>query len=91
MTNSGFAGLPAVLGSLTALGVAFLSVSAGVSAVVFASRVGSAFVVFYAFGLVIRHLLSESLSRVEDSAAQTPELVIPGTRVSDLLEGEQSN
>ncbi len=84
------AGLPTVMGSLSALGVAFLSLSAGVSTPVLVSRMGAAFAVFYAFGMVMRHLLQEALIRESESAATGPGYIQPGTPVGELLEGEQN-
>jgi hypothetical protein len=61
--------LPSVLGSGAALVVAFLGYTAQVSPATCAVRVVTAFVVFCAFGVVIRYLLSEAASRHEEAAA----------------------
>lgn len=57
--------LPSVLGSSAALVVAFLSYAAQVSPITCAVRVGTAFLVFCAFGIVLRFLLAEAANRHE--------------------------
>jgi hypothetical protein len=81
--------LPSVLGSLAALVVAFISFLIQVSPAVCLMRAFSAFVVFAAFGIVIRYLLGDAASLRDESARaeqeNDPGEITPGTPVADLL------
>jgi len=87
------AGLPSVLGSLAALAVGAASLSAGVAPETLVLRTCSAFTVFAAFGIVIRHLLGDQPGaatgegvRGEASNPMDAEQIRPGTPVGELLE-----
>ena len=84
--------MPAVLGSFAALIVAFVSQMAQVSLPVFVARVFSAYIVFYAFGIVIHYVLVEGAAKsatpankIEADGDAEVESIRPGTSVGELL------
>jgi hypothetical protein len=94
--------LPAVLGSFAALIVAFLSFLAQVSPITCVMRAVAAFMVFAAFGIIIRYLLSEAVEKANDAAAKKRERleeghaenelehIPPGTPVTQLLDQQEA-
>lgn len=85
--------LPAVLGSFAALIVTFISFLAQVSPLTCVMRAATAFMVFSAFGIVIRYLLG---SGAQEPGGETPEYreahledIAPGTPVGELLGGAE--
>lgn len=87
------------MGSLAALLITFLSVVNQVSPTTSVIRAVSAYVVFSAFGLVLRYVLIEAIAdadrarlRAEEErmAALEKQEIAPGTPVSELL-GETGN
>jgi len=90
--------LPVILGSLAGLVVAFISFLVQVSPAVCAMRALAAFMVFAAFGIVIRYLLADTAGQKDEttgdaaSASQGPGLdgIEPGTSVADLLAEEEA-
>lgn len=93
--------LPAVLGSFAALIVAFLSFLAQVSPITCVMRAVAAFMVFAAFGIIIRYLLGEAMEKANEAAkkseAQTEghpenglESIAPGTPIAQLLEQREA-
>lgn len=84
--------LPAALGSTAALVVASVSLLVQTSPWTCLLRAVAAFVVFAAFGIVIRALLADSMGRTDESRAAKDDLsmddIIPGTSVDDLLAEE---
>ena len=82
--------LPAALGSTAALVVASVSLLVQTSPLTCLLRAVAAFVVFAAFGIVIRALLADAIgrggahgSRQHDDISMDD--IIPGTSVDDLL------
>lgn len=82
--------LPTVLGSTAGLVVAAVGLLVQLPPQVCAMRAVAAFMVFSAFGIVIRFLLGDSPAETarHDAAANEPEIV-PGTSVEDLLAGDE--
>ena len=87
-----------MLGSFVALIVVFISLLAQVTPVVCVMRAAAAYVVFAAFGIVIRYLLADAAGQAqgeaqEASAAAFDEDLLPGSpvgkSVADLLEAEE--
>jgi hypothetical protein len=89
--------LPAVMGSLAGLVVAFVSLMAQVSPVTCVWRAVTAFTVFSAFGIVIRYLLGDAdglkTPQTGDSDVASNNNAIagiePGTPVDELLAAEE--
>jgi hypothetical protein len=85
--------LPAALGSTAALVVASVSLLVQTSPLTCLLRAVAAFVVFAAFGIVIRALLADAMGRSDsdrssnDSAKDDLSMddIIPGTSIDDLL------
>jgi len=82
--------LPAAFGSAAAMVVASISLFAQTSPMTCLLRATAAFVVFSAFGIVIRYLLADGpgQSHVHSGRAHDElsiEDVVPGTSVNDLL------
>jgi hypothetical protein len=93
--------LPAVLGSFAALIVAFLSFLAQVSPVTCVMRAVAAFMVFAAFGIIIRYLLGDALEKANEAAKRSEALeeghaenglesIAPGTPVAQLLDQQEA-
>jgi hypothetical protein len=84
--------LPAALGSTAALVVASVSLLVQTSPLTCLLRAVAAFVVFAAFGIVIRALLADAVGRGGSNTATNDDLsmddIIPGTSVDDLLAEE---
>lgn len=85
--------LPTTLGALAAVSVVALGWSAGVTPTTCVVRSGLAFVVFAAFGVVLRHLLTSGPEPGADagqssgsSNCSADAAIAPGTRVGELLE-----
>lgn len=87
--------LPAVLGSFAALIVTFISFLAQVSPLTCVMRAATAFMVFSAFGIVIRYLLGSAQgpgSADQEYHQQQLEDIAPGTSVGELLgDAEQTH
>lgn len=92
--------LPTTLGSAAALVVAAISYATQVSPETCLMRAISAFVVFAAFGLVIRYLLADAPGMGAGQAGRGAghgtlhdssgaETIAPGTSVQDLLADEE--
>jgi hypothetical protein len=94
--------LPAVLGSFAALIVAFVSFLAQVSPVTCVMRAVAAFIVFAAFGIIIRYLLGDAMEKANEAAVRQPEPleeahsgnglehIPPGTPLAQLLEQQEA-
>src|SRR5579862_20711 len=91
--------LPAAFGASAAFIVVCISFMVQVSPLVCLTRAVAAFVVFAAFGIVIRYLLADQAGRVRDKAAneEVPgagdpdgtDSISPGTSVEALLAEEE--
>lgn len=87
--------LPPVMGSLAAMFITFLSVVNQVSPTTTVIRAVSAYVVFSAFGLVLRYVLAEAITDADRARLRAEQerqehefnRVVPGTSVSELLDG----
>ena|SRR5579872_1151320 len=92
--------LPAAFGATAALVVASISFLVQVSPMVCVTRAIAAFVVFAAFGIVIRYLLADEGGKSRDAAADgdtgaasgqdRTDSISPGTSVEALLAEEES-
>lgn len=90
--------LPVAFGSLAALVVAFISSLVQVSPVVCAVRAFAAFMVFAAFGIVIRYLLADAAGERKEAAGDSEPAsneqkingITPGATVADLLAAEEA-
>jgi hypothetical protein len=87
--------LPAILGSFAALLVTFISFLAQVSPLTCLMRATTAFMVFAAFGIVIRYLLASSMQVPGGEPSEAHEgpidEIAPGTSVGELLRSTESN
>jgi hypothetical protein len=88
-------GLPGVLGAIAALVVGFASQMAQVSLPAFVMRVVSAFVVFAAFGVILRFILAEGAARAELQQVEALQEILsevrPGATVAELLEAHEGS
>lgn len=90
-----------ILGSMSAMLVAFLSLLNGTSPSTCMMKAMAAFLVFAGFGLILRHILLESL---DEATAKTGgslnyfdsggvgsnlDMIVPGTSVADLLGSQE--
>ncbi len=80
--------LPTVMGASAGILVVFLSLLAQVSPLVCALRAVAAYVVFAAFGMLIRYVVLDTLARQEGAQqADVPiERALPGTSVREALD-----
>ena len=88
--------LPTVLGSFSAMLIAFLSLVNGTSPGTCLMKAFSAFLVFAGLGLILRHALTiEEDENEKEAVASDPhgiaggmgnlDMIVPGTSVADLL------
>ncbi len=83
--------LPTILGCISAMLVAFLSLINGTPPATCLMKATAAFLVFAGFGLILRIALTESQQSAaerEESVEHTNiglDMIVPGTSVADLL------
>lgn len=95
--NALTAQLPTILGSFSAMLIAFISLINGTSPGTCLLRATAAFLVFAGFGLILRYALTEEISEAQNAgehSSATPgyggnlDVIVPGTSVADLLGSE---
>lgn len=88
--------LPTVLGSLAAMLIAFVGLLSGTSPSLSLMKAAAAFLVFAGFGLILRHILAETLSEDAADSRTSPhkreggglDVIVPGTSVADVLSSQ---
>ncbi len=93
--------LPTILGSFSAMLVAFLSLMNGTSPTTCLIKAAAAFVVFSGLGLILRYALADSMLQESSGSSKSSaakewgssshsgpknlDVIVPGTSVADLL------
>ncbi|MCS6775721.1 MAG: hypothetical protein RMJ43_02020 [Chloroherpetonaceae bacterium] len=92
--NALIAQLPTILGSFSAMLIAFISLINGTSPGTCLLRATAAFLVFAGFGLILRYALTEETSEARGAGEHSNvapghsgnlDVIVPGTSVADLL------